>query len=1248
MRLYYLIPLTLCLTAFSVFAHTGPTLPVSVQPYLFEENNGQLPGHVKFRAAMGSKYLYIEEDGLKWHLRNENDLMALPSGKHDQDHKEIEEDLTIRHHVFKMHFKNANKGKEFFGIDSSYSVKNYLKGREQKDWAGNVHSYKEINVKNIYDKVDFKFYQQEGNLKYDFIVQPGGDPFDIQMEFQDVDTLFIKNEQLYIVTSVDTLIERAPVAYQTILGIKQKVSCRFLIKDSTVSFYLSDAYNPNYTLVIDPELVFSTYTGSQVSNWGMTATPGLNDEMFTGGIAFGTGYPTTSGAFQQRYNQSVFERDCDVVISKFSADGTRLEYSTYLGGDRSEVPHSLIVNNQGQLVVYGTTSSRDFPVNSFSYQSDFQGGQRLINPNDVNGINFVNGADIFIAVISENGSSLVGSTFMGGSATDGINNVRDLPYNYGDQFRGEVIVDNDDNIYVASSTQSVDFPTSLSAYSTQSNGRQDACIFALNSNCTALLFSTYLGGAGDDAAYTVKRASNGEIFVAGGTTSGDFPVSTLVLNNSYQGGDTDGFVTRFNPPASNIVASTFIGTNEIDQVYLLTLDFEENIYIAGHSTGNMPVSSGVYSNRNSGQFLQILNKGLSTVEKSTIFGTGSGEVDLSLTALMVDTCQRIFLSGWGGIANNTYRINNGFTSQSTTRGLPLTADAFQTTTTGSDFYFFVLEKEFSSLLYATFFGRQESMDDFSADHVDGGTSRFSDKGIIYQAVCAGCGGFSDFPTTPGAWSRTNNAVDNAIGLGACNLAAIKFDFQLSALEANIDLRLDTFGCAPYNAEFINRSIGADEYFWDFGDSTTSTEANPTHLYDSIGQYDVLFVAISNSSCLDPDTLEITIEIILAEPPNKEAILICGEPSVTLSSDRTTPGAKYTWNTGSTEQSIEVFESGKYSVTATESNCVFVDSFDVTIINPRTRLSDTTLCGKDEFTLRLDQRATNINWSSNVNGGGTEVVVRRNGLYTVEYDIGQCTFRDSAAVEFPAIPVIHILGADSACQGETVTLSIQNKSPAVLQNFQWSTGATTPTIEVTQSGTYSITVVSDSSCTYKTEKFVYIIPGIEDIDIPDTLLCRDNEYIIDLTAYDSVTDITWNDGSKEPLRRFTTAGNYSFTISTACQVVKDEFSLEFSPFGSEEQPFYIPNTFTPNRDELNDVFRMETANEMEVLNYQMDVFDRWGNKLFTSKDHTEGWDGSFKGSAMDLGIFTYIIELDYFVCEEPRHEKVSADIAISDQ
>jgi len=1206
------------------------------QSYVFEENKGQFKPFIYHRAQMGSKTLYLGKGGLTWHFKNEEDMRNAHKCKPHGSCSEEESKHIIRNHAFQIIFEGGQEPESVVSIDTSENYKNYLRGMESSKWASHVRNYRKVSLRGVYSGIDYEIFQTGQTLKYDFVAGPGADARQIALRYDGVDTLFIKNGELHIVTSVDTLVEKQPIAFQMIRGNRKYISCNFKIEGQTVRFDLG-SYNEKYPLTIDPELVFSTYSGSTGDNWGMSAAPADNEEAYGAGVSFEPGYPTTLGAFQTAYNLGNLEGETDVAISKFSSDGTQLLFSTYIGGNGSDVPHSIIENNNGELVILGTTSSTNFPVLPNAFQRRFGGGNPMAGTFEINGILYENGSDIFVAVLSNDGSNLSGSTYIGGSANDGVNigTLGELAVNYGDQLRGEVIVDRQNNIYVSSSTLSTDFPISATAYQSNNNGGQDAVLFSLTPGCNALRFGTYLGGGRSEAGYSLKRRSDGGIYVVGGTTSVDYPVIGGAIQTRYQD-NIDGYIALFNPDASALLSSSYIGTTGYDQVYLCALSYDDEIYITGQSDVGFPVSQNVYSNPNSGQFIQRLSQDLSTVLVSTNFGTGSGEVDISPSAFMIDTCKRIFYSGWGGITNNLGgRLNN-----STTDGLPITPDAFQQTTDGSDFYFMVMEQGLTELIYGSYFGRLDNVSNAN-DHVDGGTSRFDDKGIIYQAVCAGCGGFDDFPTTPRAWSRRNGTSSR------CNLAVIKFDFQLSRLEASIDLELDTFGCAPYEAQFINNSIGADEYFWDFGDGDTSDQFAPINTYDSIGTYDVLFIASSNSSCLEPDTVNLTIETILAEPPNIDTLLVCGEPFVDLTSSREGKDPEYLWNTGAQSRTFRAFSSGTYAVTATESNCVFIDSFNLTLINPEVRLEDEILCGVNETDLMLDDRAVNVLWEP-TGETATEINITENNLYVASYSIGECDFVDSAAIGFAAIPTVEILGDDEACEGETVLLEIQNNSPANIESINWSSGQTTRTIEVTETGTYEVEVVSDSSCVYRTEKFVFIIPNLPPLDFPDSiLLCRDSEYEVDLSSYaEAEAEIQWSDGNNSAQRVFTEVGTYTAQITTDCDFIEESFTLDFSPFNADDRPYHIPNVFTPNRDGINDVFRLEKAQEMDILDFEMKVFDRWGNMVFDSRDHEFGWDGRFKGPGMDPAVFAYIIRMDYFLCETPQGIKETGDITIS--
>src|SRR5690606_23183125 len=236
--------------------------------------------------------------------------------------------------------------------------------------------------------------------------------------------------------------------------------------------------------------------------------------------------------------------------------------------------------------------------------------------------------------------------------------------------------------------------------------------------------------------------------------------------------------------------------------------------------GQFPVTPGVYHNPNSGQFIQKFSHTLDALIFSTVFGAGRGVPDISPTAFLVSECNNLYVAGWGGRINAELNYWNSGTS-----GMTTTPDAFQSTTSGSDFYFLVLTDDARERLYATFFGGSQSV-----THVDGGTSRFDKNGIVYHSVCAGCSAYnlagratSDFPSTPGAWSEVNRSIN-------CNNAAFKFD--LSTLKARIRTnseKRDAPGlkvvCLPEPLGFENLSTGGQTFHWDFGDGETAVRTD---------------------------------------------------------------------------------------------------------------------------------------------------------------------------------------------------------------------------------------------------------------------------------------------------------------------------------------------------------------------------------------------------------------------------------------
>src|SRR5690606_11570860 len=217
-------------------------------------------------------------------------------------------------------------------------------------------------------------------LKYDFILQPGASPHLIQIEYAGVKPKINAEGQIAISTSVGDVLESKPFAYQIIDGAISKVECRYVLSRNTLGFELGE-YDTTRDLVIDPELIFSTFSGSLADNFGYSATYDSQGYLYSGSSVFGTGYPVTTGAYQAAWAGGQGQGTnggTDIAITKFSLDGTSLVYSTYLGGAKDELPHSLIVNENDELYMYGTSGSSNFPTTATAFQSTFAGGTPFV------------------------------------------------------------------------------------------------------------------------------------------------------------------------------------------------------------------------------------------------------------------------------------------------------------------------------------------------------------------------------------------------------------------------------------------------------------------------------------------------------------------------------------------------------------------------------------------------------------------------------------------------------------------------------------------------------------------------------------------------------------------------------------------------------------------------------------------------------------------------------------------------------
>jgi gliding motility-associated-like protein len=792
----------------------------------FKENKGQWENNILFKAQLPAGQLYLEQNKLTYQFFNEKDMVRMGDLHHGWIKNPQASDSILNLHAFEVEFINALTSQTNPQHPCS-DYENYFIGNDSSKWATDVKKYQDVTYQNLYQGIDLKLYSGDNNgLKYDFIVAPNADATQIQLQYNGQNNISINKEgQLVITTSVNTLIEQKPFAYQLINGAQKEVKCTFKLVGNVLSFDFPKNYDKTLPLIIDPALIFASYSGSTIDNWGYTATYDDDGNLYGGGVAFGLGYPITTGAFQITYNGGY----TDISITKFNPYGTNLIYSTYIGGASNDYPHSLIVNHNDELLILGTTQSINFPIAN-GYDVTYNGGY-----------------DIFITKLSVNGNVLLGSTYVGGSADDGLNWGNPLKYNYADEYRGEIVVDENDFVFVASTTRSTNFPTTVGVIGSSfipGDLNQNACIFKLSPNLTTLEWSSYFGGNMDDAAYSLQFDELGNILFTGGTKSPDLPVSATAFKPTL-GGIMDGYITKITADATTILACTYIGTSSLDQTFFVQLDTANNVYVLGQTEGNYPITPiGVYADSNSGQFLHKLTPNLDSTIFSTTFGSGTGNVDIAPSAFLVNDCNYILISGWGGNLNSMF----GLAPFSSTNGLPVTANAQQSTTDGQDYYLAMFGENAESLIYASFFGGNNSR-----DHVDGGTSRFDKKGMVYQAVCASCGNLAtnDFPTTPGAWSNTDNSTN-------CNMGVFKLD--LTNLTAIADVYVTPYYCVGETVHFQNLSIGGISYLWDFGDGETSTDFEPYHVFDSAATYSVMLIVLDSTTCniLDSDFVTVYI------------------------------------------------------------------------------------------------------------------------------------------------------------------------------------------------------------------------------------------------------------------------------------------------------------------------------------------------------------------------------------------------------
>ncbi|MBL7811909.1 MAG: gliding motility-associated C-terminal domain-containing protein [Bacteroidetes bacterium] len=806
------------------------------QGLYFTPNAGQWDEPVVARTVFAGGSFFLRKDGFRVKLYNPADLPKIHKAFHN---RYTDSEYIIHGHTLDVSFKDCQPAEKIgvsFEEEAPY-YENYYLGDNPTQWKTEVYPVSRVRLKSVYPGIDFVIYTKGEKVEYDWVLQPGANPDLIRLFIQGENGLVFKGEDIHILSSVGDFVMKQPHGKQG----NQPIPFRFRKAENPhiLQFYCPEGiiWNQTQPLIIDPVLVFSTYSGSRGDNFGFTATYDTGGCLYAGGIVDNAQgiYPVTVGAFQTTYGgrgpaQAPVYLPCDVAISKYKPNGSGLIYATYLGGKSNEYPHSLGLDEKNNLLVLGTTLSSDFPIpKTTAYDTGYNGNH-----------------DLYVVKLSADGKQMLAGTYLGGPADDGINTGL-LHFNYADDFRGDIVCDKYGNIFIATCSRSAAFPVTARAPQKSLKGALEAVAVSLNSNLSALRWSTFMGGTSDDAAYSVRLDDSLNVFIGGGTASTGFPVPAGGYISAHQGGRADGFVMKLNYDSGFFKAGSFWGTSDYDQVYFLDFDNEQKIYITGQTEGSVNRTAGTYGKNGTTQFIARLLNDLSGEDMATTFGNRTTNPELSPCAFMVDKCYNIYFSGWGAAV--------GVGNAGTTNGLQVSSNAFQPVTDDNDFYLIVLSRDAKSLLYATFFGG-----DSSEDHVDGGTSRFDKRGVIYQSVCSSCPnsppGLNDFPTTSGAAFPINVSY-------RCSNASFKLDFKITyAVEAKFDV-VPRKVCMPAPMNFFQQNaITAGKRFeWIFGDGNTSNLPNPVHTYTTAGKYTVKLRVLDTASCNKADSMTLDVEAL---------------------------------------------------------------------------------------------------------------------------------------------------------------------------------------------------------------------------------------------------------------------------------------------------------------------------------------------------------------------------------------------------
>lgn len=1216
--------------------HSGGEVPAPEPKggICFIENNGQWNDTIRYKAEIGNGALFLTDQGFVYHFIHEEDLTAhhqvVCSQESNVDRPVDAKQQLFRHHAYKVKFVGANQGPMVFKGEQKRSwYNNYFIGNDSAKWQSRVGLYGRVTQQEVYQGIDMTIYREGQDLKYDFIVAPGADPSQIILEFEGVRPQLTKDRNLLIETSVNTIIEQAPIVYQKINGERKIIPSHYTLKNNRLSYTIQTSYDSSYPLIIDPTLVFATYSGGTGGqNWGFASAYDEEGNFYNGAEAYTVGWPVTTGAFQTSYAHYT-----DIGINKYNSDGGRLLFSTYIGGSLGDDRcRSLLFTKDSELVIAATTTSPDMPMLSNSFDRSFNGGW-----------------DIYIATLTRTGDELVAATYLGSVFNEGLASEQGAVgiHFYGAKSPLDIAVGNDNDIWVISNVELSDLQYPNSAYlpitpnafqPIPKGGVTDILLARFNKTLSELLFCSYFGGSGVDFGTSIQITKLGDVLISGVTNSSDFPTTATAMHPNYLGGVCDGFVSVIDTQNYQLLHSTYVGTEKKDGVFCTQIDEQNNILVLGETLGDYPISSNVFNIPNSDVFIDKLSPDLSGSILSTRIGkafsddTRPSTGNFRVVSFLYDQCGRTYI---GGYPNS--------------KAMPTTADKLQNDSLG--FWIGILERDFANLHYGTYFGTY-------ADHPHGGITRFDPYGRIYQYVCTAA---DDYPTTANsAFPFKQNSDVDAL--------AFKIDLEAEFVEAigALPAGVNDTGCAPYTITFENNTYCPFpvEYTWDFGDgSSTDTNGRPTHTFTDPGVYQVVLKAYSAETCNLEDYDTLTVTVLSSEGPDvftRDTVICSEKDRVKLWVGINNPSSDI-YIDWSPEHAIEgpdntdtvtvlPSEALTYSVkVGYRSNGCAVTENEIHIDYAPRGLdllnTDTVLCKGDTLKIEaIGSEGYTYQWSPSIGVSDSltlepYIIATESHTYILTAAHPKCddTIQGFVlTVDTPYRPIFSIEPSE-VCVGQPVYFYPTSDVSSVGLNwtfFQQSRNEPQIGLEYRhafdQTGSFPVTLeMAFRACpdtNYTDSVTVYPLP---EVDLgSDSSICLHGApiYLKNLREAPSKPHrYLWSTGDTTDVLTVVHPGTYTLSVIMEPIGCTTTESIEIT----KDCYIDIPNAFSPNDDGHNDYFLPRRLLSEGVVRFKMQVFNRWGQVLFeTTNPEGRGWDGRYNGKPQPMGVYVYQMDVEF--------------------